>query len=71
MAKTLLVPYFEGYILSGTGAQSIGMMKKINDPDPNNRVFTDSNGKQQLWRGKILITTNKDMAKLSTVPTSA
>lgn len=29
MAKTLLVPYFEGYILSGTGAQSIGMMKKI------------------------------------------
>lgn len=29
MAKTLLIPYFEGYILSGTGAQSIGMMKKI------------------------------------------
>ena len=29
MAKTLLLPYFEGYILSGTGAQSIGMMKKI------------------------------------------
>lgn len=29
MAKTLLIPKFEGYILSGTGAQSIGMMKKI------------------------------------------
>jgi len=29
MAKTLLIPYFEAYILSGTGAQSIGMMKKI------------------------------------------
>ena len=43
----------------------VGMMKKINDPDPDNRVFTDSNGKQQLWRGKILITTNKDIAKLN------
>lgn len=29
MAKTLLIPKFEAYILSGTGAQSIGMMKKI------------------------------------------
>lgn len=29
MAKTLLLPKFEGYILSSTGSQSIGMMKKI------------------------------------------
>ena len=29
MAKTMLVPKFEGYILSSTGSQSIGMMKKI------------------------------------------
>lgn len=29
MAKTLLIPKFDAYILSGTGAQSIGMMKKI------------------------------------------
>jgi hypothetical protein len=29
MAKTLLIPKFEGYILSGSGSQSIGMMKKI------------------------------------------
>lgn len=29
MAKTLLIPKFEGYILSSNGAQSIGMMKKI------------------------------------------
>ena len=29
MAKTLLVPKFEGYILSSNGSQSIGMMKKI------------------------------------------
>lgn len=41
------------------------MMKKINDVDPDNRVFTDSNGNQQLWKGKILITTNKDIAKLN------
>lgn len=29
MAKVWLLPKFEGYILSGTGSQSIGMMKKI------------------------------------------
>lgn len=29
MAKTMLVPKFEAYILSSTGSQSIGMMKKI------------------------------------------
>ena len=29
MAKTMLLPKFEGYILSSTGSQSIGMMKKI------------------------------------------
>lgn len=29
MAKTLLIPKFEGYILSSNGSQSIGMMKKI------------------------------------------
>ena len=29
MAKTLLIPYFEAYILCGNGAQSIGMMSKI------------------------------------------
>lgn len=29
MAKTLLLPKFEGYILSSNGSQSIGMMKKI------------------------------------------
>jgi hypothetical protein len=29
MSKTLLLPKFEGYILSSTGSQSIGMMKKI------------------------------------------
>lgn len=29
MAKTLLIPKFEAYILSGSGSQSIGMMKKI------------------------------------------
>lgn len=29
MSKTLLIPKYDAYILSGTGAQSIGMMKKI------------------------------------------
>ena len=29
MTKTLLVPYFEAYILCGNGAQSIGLMSKI------------------------------------------
>ena len=29
MAKTMLIPKFEAYILSSTGSQSIGMMKKI------------------------------------------
>lgn len=29
MSKTLLIPKFEAYILSSTGSQSIGMMKKI------------------------------------------
>lgn len=29
MSKTLLIPKFEGYILSSNGSQSIGMMKKI------------------------------------------
>lgn len=29
MAKTMLLPKFEAYILSSTGSQSIGMMKKI------------------------------------------
>lgn len=29
MAKTLLIPKFEGYILGSNGSQSIGMMKKI------------------------------------------
>ena len=29
MAKTMLLPKFEHIILSSTGSQSIGMMKKI------------------------------------------
>lgn len=44
----------------------MAMMKKINDADPDNRVFTNPDtGEQELWRGKIIITTNKDIAKLS------
>lgn len=43
----------------------VAMMKKINDSDPDNRVFTNSEGKSEIWRGKIIITTNKNISKLS------
>lgn len=44
----------------------MAMMKKINDADPKNRVFKNPDtGKMELWKGKIIITTNKDLAKLS------
>ena len=42
------------------------MMKKINDADPKNRVFKNPDtGEMELWKGKIIITTNKDLSELS------
>lgn len=46
----------------------VAMMKKINDSDPKNRVFTNSKGEKERWRGKIIITTNKNMEKLEENP---
>ncbi len=44
----------------------MAMMKKINDADSNNRVFKNPDtGKMELWKGKIIITTNKDLSELS------
>jgi hypothetical protein len=44
----------------------MAMMKKINDADPKNRVFKNPDtGKIELWKGKIIITTNKDLSELS------
>ena len=44
----------------------MAMMKKINDADPKNRVFKNpATGKIELWKGKIIITTNKDLSELS------
>ena len=41
------------------------LMKKINDPDQENRIFTNpKTGEQEVWRGKIIIMTNKDTAQL-------
>lgn len=43
----------------------MAMMKKINDGNPEARVFTNpETGKPDVWRGKILIMTNKDIAKI-------
>ena len=42
-----------------------GIMKKICDGNPNARIFTNpKTGKPEVWRGKIIIMTNKDIAKL-------
>lgn len=44
----------------------MAMMKKINDADPENRVFKNPDtGEVELWKGKIIITTNKDLSALS------
>lgn len=44
----------------------VALMKKINDNNPKNRTFTNpKTGKTEVWKGKIIITTNKDLAKLS------
>lgn len=44
----------------------IAIMKKINDADPENRVFKNPDtGEVELWKGKIIITTNKDLSALS------
>jgi len=43
----------------------IALMKKINDGEPSNRIFTNPDtGQQEVWRGKIIIMTNKDSGKL-------
>lgn len=50
-------------ITKSKGLQAL--MKKINDPDQENRIFTNpSTGEQEVWRGKIIIMTNKDTAQL-------
>lgn len=55
-------------ILTTQSKPLVALMKKINDPDPKNRVFTNSKGERELWRGKIIITTNKNMDKLEENP---
>ena len=44
----------------------MALMKKINDGNPENRVFENPETHQkEIWRGKIIITTNKDVASLA------
>lgn len=52
-------------LLTTTAKALVSMMKKINDSDPDNRVFTNSKGESEIWRGKIIITTNKNISKLA------
>lgn len=44
----------------------MAILKKINDNNPNNRIFHNPDtGKDEIWRGKIIVTTNKDIGVLS------
>lgn len=55
-------------ILTTQSKPLVALMKKINDSDPKNRMFTNSKGEKELWKGKIIITTNKNMDKLEENP---
>ena len=53
-------------ILVSKSKPMMALMKKINDPDPQNRVFHNpTTGQDEIWRGKIIITTNKELAKVA------
>lgn len=53
-------------LLTTKSKDLVALMKKINDTNPKNRTFTNpKTGKTEVWKGKIIITTNKDLAKLS------
>ena len=53
-------------LLTTKSKDLVALMKKINDSNPKNRTFTNpKTGKTEVWTGKIIITTNKDLAKLS------
>ena len=42
------------------------ILKKINDNNPKNRIFHNPvTGKDEVWKGKIVVTTNKDIGALS------
>lgn len=44
----------------------MALMKKINDGNPENRVFENpETHKKEIWKGKIIITTNKNVAALA------
>lgn len=44
----------------------MAILKKINDNNPNNRIFHNpTTGKDEIWKGKIIVTTNKDIGALS------
>ena len=44
----------------------MALMKKINDGNPENRVFENpETHKKEIWKGKIIITTNKNVATLA------
>ena len=55
-------------MLTSRSAQMTNLLKRICDNNPENRVFETPNGQKEIWRGKILVTTNKDIAKLSANP---
>jgi hypothetical protein len=45
------------------------LLKRICDGNTKNRIFENpDNGKKEVWRGKIIVTTNKDLAKLASNP---
>lgn len=58
MAKTMLVPKFEAYILSSTGSQSIGMMKKIESIA--RKEISSFTGLTDVFLNELVKTANSD-----------
>ena len=53
-------------ILTSRSAPIKALMKKITDNNPKNRIFTDpESGQNEVFKGALLIMTNKDVAAIS------
>ena len=56
-------------MLISKSPEMANLLKRICDNNPKNRIFENPiTHKKELWEGKILVTTNKDLGKLSANP---
>lgn len=55
-------------ILTSKSATMMNLMKNLCDTNAKNRLFDAPGGGKELWEGKIIVTTNKDLGKLSANP---